>query len=70
MAEFASYEKRTERDLETGKCTVSLWYDKQDETELLIRLLGFGPVLEIMGPPDFRKQAAQRVKKQAELLAK
>ncbi len=69
MAEFASYEKRTERDLETGKCTVSLWYDKQDETELLIRLLGFGPVLEIMGPPDFRKQAAQRVKKQAELLA-
>lgn len=68
MAEFAPYEKRAERDLETGNCTVSLWFDKQDETEILIRLLSFGPVLEIIGPPDFRKQAEERVKKQLELL--
>ena len=68
LMEFASYEKHTERDAETGVCTVQLYYDKQDETELLIQLLSFGPVLEILGPPDFRAQAAERVRRQYELL--
>lgn len=64
LMEFSSYEKHTDRNAETGECTVQLWYDKQDETELLIRLLSFGPVLEIMGPPAFRAQAAARVRQQ------
>lgn len=70
MLEFASYEKHTVRDLETGEYTVELWYDQQDETELLIRLLSFGPVIEILGPHHLRKQAKLRVKRQAELLEK
>ena len=69
MLEFASYEKHTVRDLETGEYTVELWYDKQDETELLIRLLSFGPVIEILGPPQLREQAKERINRQAELLA-
>lgn len=68
MLEFASYEKHTVRDLETGEYTVELWYDRYDETELLIRLLSFGPVIEIMGPPHLREQAKQRILRQAELL--
>lgn len=68
LAEFASYEKQTERELKTGNVTVKLYYDIQDETELLIRLLSFGPVLEIMGPDRFRKMAAERVRRQRELL--
>lgn len=68
LTEFASYEKHTERDLETGDCTVQLWYDKQDETELLIQLLSFGPVLEILAPSGFRAQAAERVAAQYALL--
>lgn len=70
MLEFASYEKHTVRDLETGEYTVELWYDQQDETELLIRLLSFGPVIEILGPKHLREQAKLRIKKQAELLEK
>lgn len=66
--EFASFEKHSERDLETGLCTVKLWYDKYDETELLIQLLSFGPVIEILGPEKLRRQAAERVKRQYELL--
>ena len=31
-------------------------------------MLSFGPVLEILGPPDFRAQAAKRVLRQYELL--
>ncbi len=68
MLEFASYEKHTVRNLETGQYNVELWYDQQDETELLIRLLSFGPVIEILGPPRLRELAKQRVKQQAELL--
>jgi len=68
MLEFASYEKHTVRDLETGECTVELWYDQQDETELLIRLLSFGPVIEILAPQHLRQQAKLRIKRQAELL--
>jgi len=68
MLEFASYEKHTVRDLETGEYTVELWYDRQDETELLIRLLSFGPVIEILAPQHLRRQAKQRIKRQAELL--
>ena len=66
---FASYEKRTERDLEGGGCTVTLHYDKSDETELLIRLLSFGAAVEILSPANFRRQAAERVARQAELAA-
>ena len=39
MLEFASYEKHSVLDTETGEYTVELWYDEQDETEVLIRLL-------------------------------
>ena len=70
MLEFASYEKHTVRNLETGQYNVELWYDQQDETELLIRLLSFGPVIEIFGPEHLREQAKQRIKRQAELLEK
>ncbi|MCI7768151.1 MAG: WYL domain-containing protein [Oscillospiraceae bacterium] len=67
MMEFAAYEKRSELDLETGKCHASIYYDKQDETELLIMLLGFGPVLKITGPEEFLEKARERVERQYEL---
>ncbi|MDE6798456.1 MAG: WYL domain-containing protein [Ruminococcus sp.] len=68
--EFAPYEKRTEYDSETGVCMVQLWYDRQDETELLIRLLSYGAMLEIVSPPDFRQKAKERIDRQYELLHK
>lgn len=67
-AEFASYEKQTERNPEDGSLLIKIFYNPQDETELLIRLLSFGPVLEILSPKEFREQAAKRVKAQAELI--
>lgn len=66
MMEFASYEKRSELDLDTGKYRASIYYDIQDETELLIMLLGFGPVLKITGPGEFLEKVRERVEKQYE----
>ncbi len=66
--EFAAYEKRTEREEGSDTVTVRLWYDKKDETDLLIRLLSYGPVLEIADPPDIRAKAADRVRRQYRML--
>ncbi len=68
MLEFASYEKESSLDPETGICRAKITYDKNDETELLIMLLSFGPVIEIISPKYLREQAAQRVLRQYELL--
>jgi predicted DNA-binding transcriptional regulator YafY len=68
MLHFASYEKRTEYDEETDKYISYIYYDKKDETELLIQILSFGPVIKVLGPEVFLKQVKERVKRQAELL--
>ena len=68
LMEFSSYEKKTETDESEQVCQVTLWYDKYDETELLIKLLSFGPAVEILSPPKLRSQAAERVRKQYRLL--
>lgn len=68
--EFAPYEKSTLSDSDNGKCVVKIWYDYQEETELLIRLLSFGPVIEILSPPEFRRQAKKRITRQYDLLNK
>lgn len=68
MMEFACFEKRTEIDEKTGYCTAQLWYDKQDETEVLIKLLSFGPILEIKGSEALRNQAKKRIQKQYSLI--
>ena len=67
MVEFSSYEKQSEYDAETGTCTVKLWYQRDDETEVLIRLLGFGPVVRVLGPEPFVAQMRERVRRQAAL---
>ncbi|WFR55579.1 WYL domain-containing protein [Anaerocolumna sp. AGMB13025] len=68
MMEFAGYEKQTVLDEESGICTASLWYNLKDETELLIRLLGFGPVLKVTGPIRMLEQIKKRVNHQYDLL--
>lgn len=68
MMEFASYEKQTVIDDESGKCLATLWYDLQDETELLIKLLSFGPILKVTGPDRMLKQIEERINRQYQLL--
>lgn len=68
MLHFASYEKRTEYDMETDKHISYIYYDKQEETELLIRILSFGPVIKVLGPESFLKQIKERMNIQKKLL--
>ena len=52
MLHFAHFEKEAER-AEDGKYRVKITYDKNDETELVIRVLSFGPMLRAVSPESF-----------------
>ena len=51
---FAHFEKQAEK-LDEKKYKVQVTYDKEDETEVLIRVLSFGPMLKVTGPESFIK---------------
>lgn len=69
MLHFANYKKRTEYDEKTGEYLCRIYYDKKDETELLIRVLSFGPMVRVLGPEKFLEQVRYRVQKQMTLLS-
>lgn len=70
MLHFANYEKRTRYNEETKTWICSLYYDMADETELLIEILSFGPVIRVLGPDSFLEQIRARVTRQHELFYK
>ncbi len=63
MLHFSGFRKETER---VGENTyrLKLWYDRDDETEILIRVLSFGPMLKVLSPDRFIKQIKLRINKQ------
>ncbi len=63
MLHFAHFEKTVEK---TGEnyYTVRLTYDPNDETELLIRILSFGPFIKVTEPKTFVNIIKERLEKQ------
>lgn len=68
MLQFASFERQTEYDKERDIYICRIWYDPADETELLIRILSFGPVVKVLSPKRFLMQIKKRIASQIELL--
>ena len=67
MLQFANYKKNTVRiDDNTYKCEI--FYNKSNETELLIEVLSFGPALNVIGNEHFLKLLKKRLQRQQELL--
>lgn len=66
MFHFSHLDKETER-LDEKRYLITLFYEKEDETELLIRVLSFGPVLKVIFPDDFVEKLCQRLEKQKKL---
>ena len=63
LLHFSHLEKETER-LEANRYRLTLRYAREDETELLIRILSFGPMLKVLSPADFVKKIRDRIEKQ------
>lgn len=68
LLHFSHLEKETVKR-EDGRYEIRLRYDREDETELLIRVLSFGPVLEVCSPPEFIALVRERVERQLRLTA-
>ena len=63
MLEFAYYRKQAERT-DDGNYRVRLWYDRSERTEILIRILSFGPVVKVISPESFINEIIERLSKQ------
>lgn len=68
MLHFANYEKNTTKiDEDTYECFI--YYNRNMETELLIEVMSFGPMLTVIGNDRFLNNLKTRLQKQMKLHA-
>ena len=63
LLHFSHLEKEKKK-IGENKYQVTLTYDRQDETEMLIRILSFGPVIRVVSPDHFIEVIRTRLEKQ------
>ena len=63
LLHFAHFEKQAER-IDSNTYLVHIKYDKTDEPEMVIRILGFGPRVEVVEPKEFKDLIISRLKSQ------
>lgn len=67
LLHFSHLRKETKR-LDRKHYRVTLYYDPQDETEMAIRLLSFGPMIRVTEPPEMIHLLRERTRGQRELI--
>ena len=67
MLHFSDLEKETEKT-DDRRYRITLHYRQGDETEILIRILSFGPVLKVVEPESMVSQIRERRAKQIALM--
>ena len=60
LLHFAHFEKQAER-IEADRYRVTISYDKDDETEMVIRILSFGPMIKVTAPQRFVELIKERL---------
>ncbi len=60
MLHFAHFEKQAER-LENDRYKIKITYDRDDETEMVIRILSFGPMVRVTAPQRFAELIKERL---------
>ena len=67
MLHFSDLEKETER-IDEKRYRIKLRYRLEDETEILIRILSFGPVLKVTEPVSLTARIRERLDRQIALM--
>lgn len=60
LLHFAHFEKQAEKT-EKNTYKVTVFYDEDDETEIVIRLLSFGPMVKVTAPQHFVELMKERL---------
>ena len=63
LLHFAHFEKRVEK-LDKSNYLLKLQYESADEPEMVIRILSFGPLVEVIEPQSFRNLVIKKLKNQ------
>lgn len=63
LLHYAHFEKTAEK-ISDDKYLITVRYDKEDEIELVIRILSFGPMIRVTAPQHFIDLIKQRLKDQ------
>ena len=63
MLHFAHFEKQAEK-IDERHYILRIKYALADETEMVIRVLSFGPLVEVIGSDSFRQTVIEKLKKQ------
>ncbi len=66
LLHFSHLEKEVEQ-LDDVSYRLTLWYDREDETELVIRILSFGPLVQVEEPEDMVEEIKRRLSLQKRL---
>jgi hypothetical protein len=67
LLHFAHFQKQAER-LEEDRYRVTVFYEEGDETEMVIRILSFGPMVKVTAPQDFVELIRKRLIEQSSQL--
>ena len=67
MLAFAHFEKSAVQ-ISDNVYQLTLNYDSFDETELVVRVLSFGPMVKVLEPESFKNLIQERISKQIELM--
>lgn len=60
LLHFAHFEKTAER-FDGDRYKITIHYDKEDEREIVIRILSFGPMVKVIAPQHFVELIIQRL---------
>ena len=66
MLHFSHFEKETKK-LDKTHYNIKLHYMAEDENELIIRVLSFGPAIKVTAPDDFVQKIKERIKNQKKI---
>lgn len=60
LMHFAHFRKQAEK-IADDRYRITVYYDKEDETEMVIRVLSFGPMIKVTAPRHFIELIKQRL---------
>lgn len=63
MLHFAHFQKEAER-IDGDRYLITIYYDREDEAELIIRVLSFGPFVKVTEPASFVSLVKDRIERQ------